>query len=126
MKELLLVEDDKQLVGMYSKKFHCCNFNVTVAHDGSEAIQLAKTKNFDVIVLDLMLPGLSGLEVLEILRQDKRTVKVPIIVYTNYGDPFNKAKCLTYGADEFLLKVEATPESLCKTVNKVLKEDEKV
>lgn len=120
MKKLMLVEDDKQLSKMYAKKFSEESWDVTICHDGSESLQVAKAIKFDAIVLDLMLPGISGVDVLEILRSDVKTVKIPIIIYTNFGDSYNREKCLTYGADEFLLKVDATPTSLCDTVAKVV------
>ena len=126
LKKLLLIEDDKDLSHMYAKKFSNAGWITTISHDGAEGIQKAKEKAFDIIVLDLMLPGISGVDVLEILRSDSRTVKVPVVIYTNFGDNFNREKCLSYGADEFVLKVESTPESLCETIEKVamLKETE--
>lgn len=120
MERLLLVEDDKQLSGMYAQKFQKEGFDVTIAGTGSDGIQMANEGDFDIIVLDLMLPGISGVDVLEMLRSDERTVKTPVVVYTNFGDNFNREKCLTYGADEFVLKVDSTPESLCETIKKVL------
>lgn len=120
MERLLLVEDDKQLSGMYAQKFQKEGFDVTIAQTGSDGIQVARGNDFDIIVLDLMLPGISGVDVLEILRSDERTVKTPVVVYTNFGDNFNREKCLTYGADEFVLKVDSTPESLCETIKRVL------
>lgn len=120
MKKLLIIEDDKQLGAMYLQKFKTAGWDTFLCHDGSEAIQLSRVNNYDAIVLDLMLPGLSGIEVLELLRSDKKTVKTPVVVFTNHGDEYNRKKCLTYGADEFLLKVDSTPESLVKTVKKVI------
>lgn len=119
MKKLLLVEDDRQLSAMYLQKFQREGWDAFVCHDGQEAVQLALEKDYNVIVLDLGLPGLSGLEVLEILRSNKKTAKIPIVVYTNFGDKYNREKCLAYGADEFILKVDSTPESLIKTVDRV-------
>lgn len=124
MKHILLVEDDKQLAAMYAQKFRTAGFKVTMVQDGGTALERAKTEDFDGIVLDIMLPGISGVEILGILRSDPKTVKTPIVVYTNYGDKFNREKCLTYGADEFILKVDSTPESLTETVNKVISEKE--
>lgn len=120
MKRLLLIEDDKDLSRMYSLKFSNDGWDVYTCHDGADALQVAKANRFDIIVLDLMLPGISGVDVLEILRSDPKTVKTPVIVYTNYGDNFNRDKCLTYGADEFVLKVDSTPESLLETINRVV------
>jgi CheY-like chemotaxis protein len=122
VKRILLIEDDKQLAAMYAQKFRKAGFHVTMCQDGGTALEKAKGEDFDTIVLDIMLPGISGIEILGMLRSDPRTVKTPIVVYTNYGDNFNKDKCLSYGADEFILKVDSTPESLCETINKVITE----
>lgn len=125
MKSLLLIEDDKQLSHMYAKKFSNEGWDVVICHNGTDAIQMSKEGNHDAIVLDLMLPGISGIDVLEILRSEPKTVKVPVIVYTNFGDNYNREKCLTYGADDFVLKIDSTPEGLVSVVKKVLmlKED---
>jgi len=118
MKKMLLVEDDKDLSRMYSAKFTRAGWDVQICHDGAEAIQVAKSRRFNVIILDIMLPGISGVDVLEMLRSDSKTVRVPIVVYTNFGDNFNREKCMTYGADDFLLKVDSTPEALLETIEK--------
>lgn len=119
MKNLLLVEDDRALAKMYAKKLGSAGWDVKVCHDGTDATRIAKSEPFDVVVLDLMLPGLSGIDILEMLRSDKATSKIPIVVYTNYGDKYNRDKCITYGADEFVLKVDSTPESLSQTITSV-------
>lgn len=120
MKKLLLIEDDKDLSRMYARKFNSAGWDVTTCYDGSEAINIAKQKRFDMIVLDLMLPGISGVDVLEILRSDSKTVRTPIVVYTNYGDSFNREKCMSYGADDFILKVDSTPEALTQTIEQIM------
>lgn len=122
MKKLLLIEDDKALSKMYAKKFGTEGWDVLVCHDGSKAVESSRADSYDMIVLDLMLPGLSGIDILGLLRSDKRTVKIPVIVYTNYGDEYNRGKCLTYGADEFVLKIDSTPDSLSRTISRVYKD----
>lgn len=107
---------------MYAKKFYRNGFDVTLAKDGQSGFEKAHGEKFDIIVLDLMLPGISGVEVLEMIRMDRKTALVPVIVYTNYNDIRNKERCITYGADEFILKVDTNPEGLCQTINKVLTE----
>lgn len=123
MKELLLVEDDKHLAEMYAKKFQQDGFNVTITKNGPTCLSVAKSKKIDIIVLDILLPGISGIEVLELLKTDVKTAKIPIVIYTNSGDFEHKEKARTYGADEYILKVDATPESLCETINKIITKD---
>ncbi len=123
MKRLLLIEDDKQLSVMYAQKFKKAGFSVSMTGDGQTGIQMAIGGDFDLVVLDLMLPGLSGVEVLELIRSNIKTTKLPVIVYTNSCDKKNKQKCLSYGADEFVLKINSTLDSLVKTINKVVSND---
>ena len=120
--KLLLVEDDKQLGEMYAKKFNKNGYEVTLVKDGATGLSKTHSENFDVVVLDIMLPGLSGIEALGMIRSERKTAKTPVIIYTNYGDQSNREKCLTYGADEFILKVDTTPESLCETIGRILTE----
>lgn len=116
--KILLLEDDKHLANMYSKKFKNEGWGTVICHDGYEALSKVKTEQYDAIILDLMLPGMSGLDVLQLLRQEKKTVTIPIIIYTNHGDKYNKDKCLIYGADEFILKIDSTPEKLTAVIKK--------
>jgi DNA-binding response OmpR family regulator len=125
MRELLLIEDDKHLAEMYAKKFQQSDFEVTITKNGSTGLAEAKKKKFNIIVLDIMLPGLSGIEVLELLKTDVKTAKIPVVIYTNSGDIYHKDKALSYGADEYILKVDSTPESLCDTIDRVVKETKK-
>jgi DNA-binding response OmpR family regulator len=120
--KLLLIEDDKHLAEMYAKKLNLSGYNVTVAKDGQSGLEKARAENFDIIVLDLMLPGIQGVDVLGMIRSDRKTAKTPVIVYTNYGDIKNKEKCLLYGADEFILKIDTDPEGLCQSVSRLLTE----
>lgn len=122
MKELLLIEDDKHLAEMYAKKFQQAGYLVTITKDGSTGLTEVKNKNFDILVLDIMLPGMSGIDILEILKTDVKTAKIPVVIYTNSGDNEHKKKAMIYGADEYILKVDSTPESLCNTINKVVME----
>lgn len=120
MKKLLLIEDDKHLAEMYAKKFQNSGFEVTITKNGSTGIEEAKRNKYDVLVLDIMLPGISGIEVLELLRTDVKTAKIPVVIYTNSGDEEHKKKAMCYGADEYILKIDSTPESLCQTINKMV------
>ncbi|MBW6431991.1 response regulator [Patescibacteria group bacterium] len=120
MKNLLLIEDDKHLAEMYAKKFQNSGFEVTITKNGPTGIEEAKKNKYDVLVLDIMLPGISGIEVLELLRTDVKTAKIPVVIYTNSGDEEHKKKAMYYGADEYILKIDSTPESLCGAINKVV------
>ncbi|KXS41770.1 MULTISPECIES: response regulator transcription factor [unclassified Candidatus Frackibacter] len=99
--KILVVDDDqniRKLIELYLKKE---GYEVTTAHDGLEGFNLAKTEDFNLIILDIMLPKLNGWEVCEKLR--KRS-DVPIIMLTAKGEKYDKIKGLDLGADDYVTK----------------------
>ena len=99
---ILLVEDDQSLQRTLKKLFSTQHFAVDVTASGREAVFLAKTNDYDVVVLDLMLPDLNGLEVCTQLR--KGSVNVPILMLTALDEVEDKIRGLDIGADDYLPK----------------------
>ena len=122
MSKVLLVEDDSLMVKMYDLKFTHDGFNVSVALDGEEGLQKARAENPDIIVLDIMLPKMSGTEVLEKLKEDPTTRDKPVIVLTNLNvTEEDVAKCKDLGAKEILMKTEVTPQEVVDKIRQYLK-----
>lgn len=118
MNKVLIVEDDLQLRELYADVLKDADFMVEIASNGQQA--LAKVISFipDVIVLDLVIPGITGFELLRKIRTNEATKNMKIIVLTNvYPD---KASLLEKGANSVLLKVECTPDQLIQKVREVL------
>ncbi len=113
MKRLLLVEDDRALSTGLSDAFRLEGFEVTLARDGVKARALAFEREFDVAILDLMLPGRSGLDVLRELRAKGRAL--PILILTARGGESDKVVGLELGADDYVTK----PFSLRELVARV-------
>jgi len=113
MKRLLLVEDDRALSTGLSDAFRLEGFDVTLARDGVKARALAFEREFDVAILDLMLPGKSGLDVLRELRAKGRAL--PILILTARGGESDKVVGLELGADDYVTK----PFSLRELVARV-------
>ena len=113
MKRLLLVEDDRALSTGLSGAFRLEGFDVTLARDGVKARALAFEREFDVAILDLMLPGKSGLDVLRELRAKGRAL--PILILTARGGESDKVIGLELGADDYVTK----PFSLRELVARV-------
>ena len=105
---VLIVEDEGQMAALLRKALESENHTVTVAHDGAEGLALAELHDFDVMVLDLMLPKLDGFEVVRRLRQRKRTV--PILMLTARDTVPDIVKGLDVGADDYLPKPFALDE----------------
>ena len=101
MKKVLVVDDEKLIVKGIKFSLEQDEMEVTAAYDGEEALELAKNKDFDIILLDVMLPGLSGFEVCQAIREFS---DVPIIMLTAKGDDMDKILGLEYGADDYITK----------------------
>lgn len=101
MKKVLVVDDEKLIVKGIKFSLEQDEMLVTSAYNGEEALELAKENNFDIILLDVMLPGLSGFEVCQAIREFS---DVPIIMLTAKGDDMDKILGLEYGADDYITK----------------------
>ena len=113
---ILIVEDDPVLAKMYSEKFKFEGFKVIIAVNGEEGLKLSLSEKIDMILLDLMLPRLSGTELLAKLRSTPGGKNVKVIVLTNLAEQEEKDKVTGLGALEYLIKAMQTPEEV---VNKV-------
>jgi DNA-binding response OmpR family regulator len=107
---VLVVEDERKLAEVLGAALRAEHYDVEVADTGSEAAARAADEVFDLIVLDVMLPGRSGLEVLERLRQ--RDVATPVLIVTARDGVEDRVHGLDLGADDYLVKPFALPELL--------------
>lgn len=98
---ILAVEDDPLLAGHLQSHLQGCGFDVTLSHDGSEGLQLAESEDFDLILMDIMLPGTNGLEALQRLRRQR---SVPVLLMSALGDEQNRIAGFSQGADDYLPK----------------------
>lgn len=117
---VLLIEDDSLLVKMYETKFVSEGFEVLTAIDGQAGLALTKAKLPKVIVLDMMMPKLSGLDFLTQLSQDPNGKKIPVIVLTNLSKEEEAKKALALGAKEYLIKASLTPGQIVEKVKQYL------
>ena len=109
---ILYVEDEKYLAEAVVHILKKENINVDWASDGEEGLELALKPNYDVVVLDIMLPKLSGLEILTSMRN--RGVKTPVIMLSALNEVEDKIKGLDYGADDYLAKPFKTAELVAR------------
>jgi two-component system copper resistance phosphate regulon response regulator CusR len=105
---LLLVEDEPNIVNIVSRGLSEEGFTVSVAPDGLIGKKMASEHHFDLIILDIMLPGLNGLELCKIIKKDRPDV--PIIMLTALGTTENVVNGLDNGADDYLVKPFKFPE----------------
>ena len=111
--KVLLVEDHQELAETVGAFLEASDHIVDYAADGLVALHLAVTENFDVIVLDIMLPGVDGIEVCKRLRNDAR-LTTPIIMLTARDQLDDKLKGFDVGADDYLVKPFDMPELVAR------------
>ncbi|MCX5668669.1 MAG: response regulator transcription factor [Candidatus Omnitrophica bacterium] len=129
MKEtILIVEDEKDIVKMLDYNLKKEGYKTLVAHDGEDALDMANTKLPDLILLDLMLPGVDGLEVCKELKLERKTASIPVIMLTAKSQESDKIVGLELGADDYMTK-PFSPRELIARIKAVLrrgKEKEKL
>jgi adenylate cyclase len=106
---VLVVEDTELLRRIYTDKLSQEGFKVFQAADGLEALNIVRTQPLDLILLDLVMPRMSGLEALEALKRDPRTSAIPVIILSNLGQDADIQRGLDLGAVDYLIKNSAKP-----------------
>lgn len=113
-RKILVVDDEEVLVETITYNLEQSGYQVLTATDGASALEIARQELPDLIVLDIMLPGMDGLEVCRQLRRDKRTSTVPIIMLTAKADEIDKVVGLEVGADDYVTKPFGRRELLAR------------
>lgn len=117
MQTVLLIDDDVELVEMLKEYIEQENFSVQVAHDGMAGAQMLLEQSFDIVVLDVMMPRLNGIETLKAIRQHSN---VPVIMLTAKGDNTDRIVGLELGADDYVPK-PSSPRELVARIRAILR-----
>ncbi|AXH99420.1 DNA-binding response regulator [Sporosarcina sp. PTS2304] len=112
MKKVLVVEDEQSIATLLQYNLEQAGYTVYVARDGNTAISMTLLEKPDLLLLDIMLPGMDGMEVCKTLRQEK--IHTPILILTARGDEFDKVLGLELGADDYLTKPFSPRELLAR------------
>jgi len=120
MAKVLLVEDDIALREIYSARFSAENFEVVTADDGEEALAKAIKETPDIIILDIMMPKISGFDVLDILRATPETKNTKVIVMSALSQESDIVKGKELGADAYLVKSQSTLSDVIQKTNEIL------
>jgi phosphate regulon transcriptional regulator PhoB len=119
-KSVLVVEDEKDILELISYYLRKEDFDVTACSDGEKALGLVRNNNYNLMILDLMLPGIHGMELCRMLKSDERTSSLPIIMVTAKSDDYDKVHGLETGADDYITK-PFNPQELVARVKAVLR-----
>ena len=120
MKKVLLVEDEKEIRELYTQYLVDSGYAVIPAEDGNIALQKAFAEEWDIMLLDIMLPGQDGIQVLKMLKVNDRLRDKPVIALTNLNVESVINEVFSLGVDGFLVKSEITPDKIVSEVETVL------
>lgn len=124
-KNILLIEDDKDISELISYNLKKENFNSITAYDGEEALNLIKDNIIDLIILDLMLPNVNGIDLLKYIKRNEKTKSIPVIIETAKGDESDVILGLELGADDYVTK-PFSPKVLIARIKRLIERtDEK-
>lgn len=120
-KKILIVEDDRFLRELIARKLTAEGFNIAEAVDGEDGLRKIKEEKPDLVLLDLILPGIDGFEVLAKAKDDPAIASTPIIILSNLGQREEVEKGLKLGAADYLVKAHFTPGEIVEKIKIILK-----
>jgi len=120
-KRVLIIEDERALADLYKMRLEKEGFETEVARNGAWGLRLARIGDFDLILMDMVMPALDGHQAIKSLKEDPRTKKIPLIVFSNSAQENDIKKALELGAVDYFLKAKVTPAGLVEEVKRLLK-----
>ena len=118
-KKILIIEDDSVSANALKTKLENCNFTTRVARDGVEGLRYAQNEKYDLIILDLLLPKMYGIEILKKIRSKEKTKNIPVIILTNVDKPSEKKIGEKLGVDVYFIKTDTHIDSVVQKINKL-------
>lgn len=120
-KKILIIEDDKFLRELIAQKLVKEGYDIAEAIDGEKGIKAVGEEKPDLVLLDLVLPGIDGFEVLARIKGDSEIAQIPVIILSNLGQKDDIEKGLKMGAADYLIKAHFTPAEIIEKIRIVLK-----
>lgn len=121
MNRVLVVEDDRFLRELMVRKLKTEGYDVQAASDGEEGLKSIKELKPELVLLDLILPGIDGFEVLSRKREDAEISAIPVIILSNLGQKDEVERGLSLGAVDYLIKAHFTPGEIIEKIKNILK-----
>ena len=117
---ILIVEDEHDIREIYAEVLSTAGYKVSQAADGEKGIQKIRDEHWDILLLDIMLPGKDGLKILKEMKENPQIKKGPVIALTNLNSENIIQEAFGSGADGYLIKSEITPDKIVDEVTRVL------
>ena len=120
-KKILIIEDQDVFIDMFGSKLKQGGFAVSSAKNGAWGIKEALTKDFDLLVIDMVMPAMNGDEIVAKLKMEDKTKNIPIIILSASVDEETQKSVEAMGVDAFFIKTRITPSDLLRKVEEILK-----
>jgi CheY-like chemotaxis protein len=117
---LLIVDDEMSLAEMYADKFRQAGFSIDVAHDGQEGFEKMAAEHPTLVLMDILMPGMSGEQAVEKAKHDPSIQHIPIVMLTNYASSIELKNAMQQGAVDYIVKSETTPAQVVEKVQSIL------
>lgn len=119
-KRILLIEDEEYIRDLYKRQLELSGFVTDAFGNGKDGLSAAEKNTYDLILLDIMLPDVNGLQILQTLRQNPMTKLVPCVLLTNLGQDAVIKQGFELGADGYLVKAAYTPDQIVQEIKNIL------
>ncbi len=119
--KVLLIEDDPMIVEMYKLRLAEEGYDILVTDKGSEAIEWAKKEEPAIVLLDVILPELDGFSILQLLKGETKTKKIPVLLMTNLGQESDRRKGSDLGAADYFVKAQHTPAEVVQKIKELIR-----
>lgn len=116
IKKVMIVEDDEHISNVYEMKLEKEGIHTVCVKDGQNATEAIFQEKPDLIILDIMLPGKDGFEVIKEIKQNAEIANIPIIVLSNLGQDPDQARALALGANEYVIKISCSTQEVVAKV----------
>jgi DNA-binding response OmpR family regulator len=120
-KKLLIIEDDASLIDIFKTAIDEKKYDVIIAAEGEEGFKKAVSEKPGAIILDILLPGKNGFDVLIDLKNSPKTKKIPVIILSNIGQEEEVKRGLQLGADDYLIKADFTIDQVLNKIDQIVK-----
>ncbi|OGY43935.1 MAG: hypothetical protein A2729_01270 [Candidatus Buchananbacteria bacterium RIFCSPHIGHO2_01_FULL_39_14] len=119
--KILIVEDESLLLDLYTTKLEQSGYQVVKASDGAAGLSLAQIEKPNLILLDILMPKVDGYEMLKKIKNNAKTKKLPVIIFSNLSQKDEIEKGLKLGANDYIIKTSVTPTELAQRVKDYLR-----
>jgi two-component system alkaline phosphatase synthesis response regulator PhoP len=118
-KEVLVIDDERDTANLVKEYMDSEGYSTLVAYNGPDGIALARERKPELIILDLVMPGMDGFSVIKILKQDKETEHIPVVVLTGHDTRGYKEKCAMLGASHYVTKPFSSDDLIKEIKNRI-------